>query len=92
MALLYIDLDRFKQVNDSFGHLLGDELIHLVAQKLASRARKTDCLGRLGGDELLLILENITTEATAADIAGSLIELFSEQPFTLSNGAEVLSV
>ncbi len=89
VALLYIDLDRFKQVNDSFGHLLGDELIHLVAQKLASRARKTDCLGRLGGDELLLILENITTDAMVADIASSLIELFSEQPFTLSNGAEI---
>lgn len=89
VALLYIDLDRFKQVNDSFGHMLGDELIRQVAQKLASRARKTDCLGRLGGDELLLILENISEDTTVASVARSLIELFSEQPFTLSNGAEI---
>lgn len=89
VALLYIDLDRFKQVNDSFGHLMGDELIQLVAQKLHSRARQTDCLGRLGGDELLLVLENIDDEVTVAAVASSLIELFSEQPFTLSNGADI---
>jgi diguanylate cyclase (GGDEF)-like protein/PAS domain S-box-containing protein len=57
-ALMVIDLDGFKTVNDSLGHPAGDELLVCIAERLQARLRHKDCLGRLGGDEFLLIVEN----------------------------------
>jgi diguanylate cyclase (GGDEF)-like protein/PAS domain S-box-containing protein len=62
-ALLYIDLDRFKYVNDTAGHSAGDQLLIEISQLLASRLRKADDLARLGGDEFAIILRGVTREA-----------------------------
>ncbi len=89
LALLMIDLDRFKDVNDSFGHLMGDALLCDVAARLVGRVRNADTVSRLGGDEFTVLIENIENPAEAARIAGDLIAELSE-PFRLPNGNEVV--
>ncbi|MEJ2694486.1 MAG: EAL domain-containing protein [Candidatus Thiodiazotropha sp.] len=68
-ALLYIDLDRFKYINDTAGHTAGDRLLVEIAHKVSQRLRKTDLLARLGGDEFAIILRNVCKESVhqAAD-------------------------
>lgn len=78
VALLYIDLDGFKLVNESLGHGLGDTLLGLVAQRLKARFRQSDTLARVGGDEFTLILENVQTQADAEKAAESALELFHD--------------
>jgi len=73
LAILMLDLDRFKDVNDSFGHIAGDELLQLVAERLRSRLRATDTICRQGGDEFVVLLENISHAEDAARIAESII-------------------
>lgn len=87
-AVLMLDLDLFKNVNDSFGHSVGDEVIIEVNQRLKSQLRAADMLSRLGGDEFVLLLENIESPEVPARIALNLIELI-KQPFVLSNQTEV---
>ncbi|MCK9606157.1 MAG: EAL domain-containing protein [Methylomonas sp.] len=87
-ALLMLDLDRFKDVNDSFGHLAGDELLQQVAARLTSRLRGVDTVTRLGGDEFALLLEDLSHPQDAALVANEIIEALSD-PWYLSNGAEV---
>jgi diguanylate cyclase (GGDEF)-like protein/PAS domain S-box-containing protein len=87
-ALLMLDLDRFKDVNDCFGHLAGDELLQQVANRLTSRLRGVDTVTRLGGDEFALLLEDLSHPQDAARVATEIIEALSE-PWRLSNGAEV---
>jgi diguanylate cyclase (GGDEF)-like protein/PAS domain S-box-containing protein len=62
-ALLYIDLDRFKYINDTAGHTAGDQLLVETAQTMAKRLRKTDLLARLGGDEFAIILRNVNKDS-----------------------------
>lgn len=88
-ALLMLDLDRFKDINDSFGHLMGDALLREVAERLTRRVRNADTVSRLGGDEFTVLLEHIDNPDEAAHVAQDLIAMLSE-PFRLPNGSEVV--
>jgi len=68
-ALLYIDIDRFKAINDSRGHQVGDQILCEIAARVAGALRKSDTLARLGGDEFAAILEGINSRADAARVA-----------------------
>lgn len=68
LALLYIDLDRFKPINDSYGHLTGDVVLKTVAQRLGSVIRKADNIARYGGDEFIALLSGITSRHTIEEI------------------------
>ena len=80
-ALLYLDLDRFKYINDTIGHTAGDRLLVELADALHQRVRKTDLLARIGGDEFALLLHNIDAEQiyAAADEYRKLLESFTFQ-------------
>ena len=88
IALLLLDLDRFKDVNDSFGHAVGDELLQQVAGRLTKRLRDADTISRLGGDEFTVLLEDISHPQDAARVAEDLIGAMNE-PYQLSNSSEV---
>ena len=83
IALLFIDLDRFKYVNDSMGHEYGDDLLKQVAQRLNECVRETDTVARFGGDEFVILLHNIKSEADASYVASKLLDTLST-PFTLA--------
>jgi diguanylate cyclase (GGDEF)-like protein len=83
VALLQIDLDGFKNVNDTFGHHMGDLLLRHVAALLEARVRRSDTVARTGGDEFSVILEEAGRRETAASVAQMLGNLLSE-PFTLA--------
>ncbi|HJS15457.1 MAG TPA: EAL domain-containing protein [Rheinheimera sp.] len=87
-AVLMMDLDRFKYINDSFGHPAGDELLKLVAASLKHRLRDIDTVARFGGDEFIILLEQLHQSEDAARFATQLINDMS-QPWLLSNNAEV---
>jgi diguanylate cyclase (GGDEF)-like protein/PAS domain S-box-containing protein len=88
-AVLYLDLDRFKVVNDSLGHLVGDELLIGVSRRLESCLRSGDALARLGGDEFAVLLNQLDTQEQANAIAFRIQEALSA-PFSL-NGREVFT-
>lgn len=88
VGVLFIDLDRFKNVNESLGHPAGDELLREIAGRLRSGLREEDTLSRLGGDEFLIVIENLASPDELASIANKLIAL-TRQPFTLAGGQEV---
>ncbi|MEP7102862.1 MAG: GGDEF domain-containing protein [Burkholderiales bacterium] len=69
VALLFLDLDAFKQINDTFGHASGDRALQLVADCLSSLVRETDTVSRHGGDEFLVLLAEVTSAADAAVVA-----------------------
>ncbi|MFV2061166.1 MAG: EAL domain-containing protein [Gammaproteobacteria bacterium] len=87
VALLFIDLDRFKQVNDTLGHSIGDKLLQHTAARLNTCVRDTDTVARLGGDEFTLIISNIKGPQDASLIAENAIKQLAE-PLTI-NGHEL---
>ena len=82
MALLFLDLDRFKTVNDTLGHQLGDHLLKAVVDRLRERVRSEDLIARLGGDEFAVLLEDVEGPLDIEPIAHSLVGAFAE-PFQL---------
>ncbi len=77
LAIMFIDLDRFKIINDTLGHQVGDELLREVACRLSAVIRETDFVARLGGDEFVIILPGISSPADAAMVAGKIIARLS---------------
>lgn len=77
-ALLFIDLDRFKNINDSLGHHVGDEVLIEASKRLSSAIRGEDTLSRLGGDEFTIILQDIKSVRSAAIVAQKIIEILKE--------------
>lgn len=84
MGLVYLDLDGFKQVNDSFGHGAGDVLLKTVATRLLATVREVDTVARMGGDEFMIALWQISSVGDAGAMASRLIESVS-QPFTIES-------
>jgi diguanylate cyclase (GGDEF)-like protein len=78
LAVLFVDLDDFKRVNDSLGHLAGDALLRLAAQRIASCLRKSDTGARLGGDEFAVLLTGLADEGDAARVAEKLLDALRE--------------
>ncbi len=90
IALLCLDLDHFKDINDSFGHLTGDALLRLTARRLRDRMRSSDLVARLGGDEFIVLLEEFEEPEHIPLIAEDIINLL-QQPFRLDTGIELQS-
>lgn len=78
LAVLFIDLDRFKEVNDSFGHDFGDILLKQVSEKMKGILRETDTIARLGGDEFTVLVGHLDNEDDATDITEKLMAIFKE--------------
>lgn len=82
MALLFVDLDRFKEINDSFGHEIGDVLLKAAAKRLHSCVSEIDLLAHLGGDEFVIILNEIDVTEKIEQVAGTILHQF-KAPFEL---------
>lgn len=89
VGVLFVDLDRFKNVNDSLGHPVGDALIQAVATRLRGGLRDEDTVARLGGDEFLVVIEDLESADAAASVASKLTRLVQE-PFQVGDGQEVI--
>jgi len=83
LAVLFIDLDRFKNVNDSLGHHVGDLLLKEVSSQMAACIRKGDTLSRLGGDEFVVTLEGLSQAEDAAQVARKIIRALAK-PLTVA--------
>jgi diguanylate cyclase (GGDEF)-like protein len=84
VAILFVDLDGFKPINDSFGHAAGDEILRAAARRLGEVAGDGDTVARIGGDEFLLLLEGVSDAAEAAQVANRALRRLAE-PFSLQD-------
>ena len=91
-AVIYLDLDGFKAVNDTLGHAAGDELLTQVVGRLRAASRDGDDIGRLGGDEFLVLLRGVPSIEVAMRAAQRLCEAIGASPFELSSGTTALRV
>ncbi len=89
VGVLFLDLDRFKAVNDSMGHGVGDELLKIVAARLEGACRASDVVGRFGGDEFVVICSGLTSHETVEGVADTLHATFA-RPITIG-GSELLT-
>lgn len=83
LAVLYFDIDRFKDINDTLGHDTGDRILNLVAERIANIIKDGDILARFGGDEFLILMKNIEDENEVVEFAKQVLDKMSE-PFLLS--------
>ncbi len=83
IAILFIDLDRFKEVNDSFGHDFGDELLKKVSQQMEDVLRLSDSIARIGGDEFTILLDHISDENVVVDIIQKIMHVY-KKPFIIN--------
>lgn len=84
LAVMFMDLDRFKNINDTLGHPVGDEVLRQASTRLKQTLREQDVIARIGGDEFILLLENIHEHAAAGSIAQKLLDCFS-RPFHVAD-------
>lgn len=87
LALVFVDLDQFKPINDTLGHEAGDRVLGMVAQRLVNHVRKADCVARLGGDEFVILLTNLSKESAMVDaqnIINGLVQAVSESPYDVA--------
>jgi diguanylate cyclase (GGDEF)-like protein/PAS domain S-box-containing protein len=82
LAVLFLDLDRFKNINDTLGHASGDDLLRQVARRLSTSLREEDTLARLGGDEFVIIIESLNAARDSAKVADKLLDIL-RQPLQL---------
>ncbi|HVN33728.1 MAG TPA: EAL domain-containing protein [Casimicrobiaceae bacterium] len=78
VALLFVDLDRFKDVNDAFGHISGDDVLKALALRLSKAVRGTDTVGRLGGDEFIVLAEDVSNQVDVNEFGTRLLQALSE--------------
>lgn len=90
-AILLADLDGFKMINDAHGHFAGDQLLAAVAARMKETVRETDTVARYGGDEFVIVLEDLNTEYEAADVAEKLVARM-HRPFTLGQSEVTVHV
>ncbi|HEY3673708.1 MAG TPA: EAL domain-containing protein [Acidimicrobiia bacterium] len=90
VAVLFVDLDRFKLVNDGLGHDAGDELLVAVSRRLAASVRRQDTVARIGGDEFVVLCEDLRDEDQAIELADRAAQAFTE-PFALSRAEVTVS-
>lgn len=87
MALLFLDLDRFKVINDSLGHAIGDQLLRVISRRLKNCVREEDTIARLGGDEFMILLPRITSSSDAGRVGRKITEALDEP--VSCNGHEI---
>ncbi|MDF1760748.1 MAG: EAL domain-containing protein [Coxiellaceae bacterium] len=80
-AVLFVDVDNFKNINDSFGHVMGDNILKLISTKITSELREGDFFARLGGDEFAIILTHLKSYESAGAVAGNIRKLFQTRHF-----------
>jgi diguanylate cyclase (GGDEF)-like protein len=78
LALIYLDLDRFKEINDTFGHGAGDKVLQYVAAQISASVRRTDAVARIGGDEFVIVLPGVGDRGEAARIADIVMAAISQ--------------
>ena len=88
VAIMFIDVDNFKKVNDTLGHVVGDELLEKIATQLRGCLRKSDTVARFGGDEFVLVLPGLQTEDNVSSIAAKVLRL-QEEPILLAGSRKV---
>lgn len=89
-AVLMVDLNKFKAINDTYGHAAGDKVLITIAQRLVSLVRSSDTVARLGGDEFVLIIESLTEREQIAALGQKLIDLLAEE--ILLDSGDVVSL
>jgi len=83
LAVLFVDLDRFKNINDSLGHQVGDDVLREVAARFSTLKRASDTVARLGGDEFLIVIEDVETPGAASQMADKILDSLRATPVTL---------
>ncbi|MHB1347620.1 MAG: diguanylate cyclase domain-containing protein [Candidatus Humimicrobiaceae bacterium] len=89
MALILMDFDKFKEINDTYGHDIGDELLKVFAQRVSKILRKTDTISRFGGDEFIFLITELRTEEDIKKIAQKILKCF-EKPYIIKGHNLVL--